>query len=431
MSFANPTYLWTLLGLIVPIAIHLWSKKEGRTIQVGSLKFLKASDSSQSSSIKLNEYLLLLTRLLLLLTLTLILAEPQLKAKHQNVKLTYLVEPSLLLNAEFNSMIDTLESEEPIKLLQKDFPELGDYDLEDSAPTVPNYWQLAQDFKSLRSDSVIVFVEGFITGLKGMRPSVKNNIEWIQITSDKEINEPLQALLKKDSIELISAKSNAHILSFEKLRISKNHPQLQLDDSNANVSVTTNTSEYTLPVVQEDTLRIEMVHAIKTIKELELLEVSFKAISKHLNRPILIIKDTLYNPNKPKSSDLIVWLDKTLVEEYSGLQLIYSPNTYSNEIIEEGSSRHIYHLTKPLNTKTIVNYHLPEKLLEVLAIRSGLDEKIALMDKRIVSKNELIPNAMDTPDHSEAKMIPISKWFWAMLIILLIAERLFAKLRKQ
>ena len=53
MSFLNPTYLWALLGLLIPIAIHLWSKKEGKTVKIGSIELLRESDSKQTSIIKI------------------------------------------------------------------------------------------------------------------------------------------------------------------------------------------------------------------------------------------------------------------------------------------------------------------------------------------------------------------------------------------
>ena len=108
MSFANPTYLWAFLGLLVPIAIHLWSNKEGKVIKVGSIKFLENSESSQSKSIKLNEYLLLFLRLLLLSLLVLILAEPQIHQNSKKSSLTYLIEPSLLKNNMVKSVIDNV-----------------------------------------------------------------------------------------------------------------------------------------------------------------------------------------------------------------------------------------------------------------------------------------------------------------------------------
>jgi hypothetical protein len=52
MAFLNPLYLWALLGLAIPVAIHLWSRKEGRTIKVGSIKFLKGIGSQTSQQYK-------------------------------------------------------------------------------------------------------------------------------------------------------------------------------------------------------------------------------------------------------------------------------------------------------------------------------------------------------------------------------------------
>ena len=99
MTFGNPFYLWTLLGLLVPIAIHLWSKKEAKIIKIGSIKFLTPSDSKQSSRIKLNELWLLFLRMFIISILAIILSEPQWQSKSKNIPITYIVDP-ILLNTE-------------------------------------------------------------------------------------------------------------------------------------------------------------------------------------------------------------------------------------------------------------------------------------------------------------------------------------------
>ena len=40
MSFLQPSYLWALLAIAIPIAIHLWSRKKVRTIRVGSTQYI-------------------------------------------------------------------------------------------------------------------------------------------------------------------------------------------------------------------------------------------------------------------------------------------------------------------------------------------------------------------------------------------------------
>ena len=88
MSFAHPSYLWALLGLLVPIAIHLWSKKEAKTIKIGSVQLLSESKSRQSSSIQLNEWWLLLLRIGIISLLVVLLAKPQWYSKVSNKTLT-------------------------------------------------------------------------------------------------------------------------------------------------------------------------------------------------------------------------------------------------------------------------------------------------------------------------------------------------------
>ncbi len=123
MFFLNPSFLWALLGLAVPVAIHLWSKKEGKTIKVGSIKFLQESDSRKSSSIKLNEFWLLLLRMLLITILVFILAEPRLHYKTENSPITYLVEKSLLSSSEVKNLTDSLNNTAEVRFLETDFPE--------------------------------------------------------------------------------------------------------------------------------------------------------------------------------------------------------------------------------------------------------------------------------------------------------------------
>src|SRR5690606_33162258 len=100
MVFLNPMYLWALTGLAVPLAIHFWSRKEGKTIKVGSIQFLKESDPKQASSVKLNEIWLLILRMLVITILVLIIARPVLKGENSRTALTYLIDPSLLQKHE-------------------------------------------------------------------------------------------------------------------------------------------------------------------------------------------------------------------------------------------------------------------------------------------------------------------------------------------
>ena len=95
MVFLNPLFLWTLLGLLVPVAIHFWSKKKVKTIKIGSTQLLRELNPKQTKSIRLNQWFLLLLRMMIITLIALILAAPGIEFLKTERSITYLIEPSL------------------------------------------------------------------------------------------------------------------------------------------------------------------------------------------------------------------------------------------------------------------------------------------------------------------------------------------------
>ncbi|TKB96924.1 BatA domain-containing protein [Pedobacter cryophilus] len=76
MQFLYPIAFFAIIGIIVPIMIHLWNVKQGKTLKIGSIIFLGESSSKSSRSFKITDWLLLLLRCLLILIIAFLLAEP-------------------------------------------------------------------------------------------------------------------------------------------------------------------------------------------------------------------------------------------------------------------------------------------------------------------------------------------------------------------
>jgi hypothetical protein len=74
-GFQTPWLLLTLLGLIVPIAIHLLSKSKGKKILFGDIKLLNKTKQVKMTQIRLVDPLLLLLRISLLLIACLLIAK--------------------------------------------------------------------------------------------------------------------------------------------------------------------------------------------------------------------------------------------------------------------------------------------------------------------------------------------------------------------
>ena len=107
MQLANPIWLWGLSGMLIPIGIHLLSRKEGRVIRIGSVRHLEDTISKQFKSIRLNEFILLGLRCLLIIILVLFLAGLDLNITGKNGK-WLLIEGGLDKDNEFSSLIDSL-----------------------------------------------------------------------------------------------------------------------------------------------------------------------------------------------------------------------------------------------------------------------------------------------------------------------------------
>jgi len=75
-SFLNPTFLWALLAIALPILIHLFSRQRVKKIEFSSLIFLKSLEKSTLRAIKIKNLLLLLIRSLIIFFVVLAFARP-------------------------------------------------------------------------------------------------------------------------------------------------------------------------------------------------------------------------------------------------------------------------------------------------------------------------------------------------------------------
>jgi len=417
MSFLNPTYLWALLGLLIPIAIHLWSKKEGKTIKVGSIELLLESESKQTSSIKPNELWLLLLRMFIIALVAIVLAEPKLKLKSDNAAITYLIEPSLLKHEKASNILNSIDNSSNIRLLKRDFPVLDDIDLENLTTQAPNYWQLAKDMQSLVSDSIVVYTKSLVSGFIGMRPSIHKNIEWIIIDTEESAEKiPLKATKTDTNIELLSMLSNDEYSSFEKTLI--NESDYDITD---------------LEIITENSVKILLYYENTFTNDLRFIEASLSAASKHINRTFDITKTQKAEDFNFEIFDVVIWLAENNQAPNGIKKLIeYKPDDLSNSIIAESSTKNHFHLTAHLNTENSIENYLPEQLLNILDLNSDLDSIIQKNDKRAFSKAELLPTFSATKTvKNQTNTMSISKWLWLILGITLIGERFIASYRKQ
>ncbi|MEC3966449.1 BatA domain-containing protein [Flagellimonas halotolerans] len=423
MVFANPSYLWALLGLLVPLAIHLWSKKEAKTIKIGSIQLLDESNSRQSSSIQLNEWLLLLLRMLIIALIVLLMAGPQWRTKGNQKQITYLVESSIANEASISSVLDSLQEDSPVFLLKNGFPEWevdADYQ---SDKEQPNYWQLVQKMDSLRSDSIVVFTKALVKGIKSMRPNTQKKIHWVVMESEEAKDRPLLAFNRESGVELITVSSSGRATKFNKEALEEG-----FEITNDSLRLLSD-EPITVPLNTLDTIQINLYVADDFEREGKYMEASFRALSAFLKREIVVHKE-----DEPTSdqANLNIWLSNEPKYNLEGKWLVYQENPLAKQLIELSPLENLFYLTSRLNPKNTVDQHLPEQLLTILGLDNDLKAVVTNVDARQLDEAELKPNYVEPKRKRErATLLDISLWVFCFLAMLMIVERLLSNYKKQ
>jgi hypothetical protein len=76
LQLLNPIALVAAAAVIIPVLVHLWNVRTGKTLRVGSIALLATSARRRASSLRITNWPLFLLRCLLLLLLAFLLARP-------------------------------------------------------------------------------------------------------------------------------------------------------------------------------------------------------------------------------------------------------------------------------------------------------------------------------------------------------------------
>jgi hypothetical protein len=86
MALLYPIGLLALVGIIIPVLLHLWNVKQGKTLKIGSIALLGENSTSSSKSLKITDWLLFLLRCLIIVLIAFLLTEPYIKKIINNNK---------------------------------------------------------------------------------------------------------------------------------------------------------------------------------------------------------------------------------------------------------------------------------------------------------------------------------------------------------
>lgn len=198
--FSAPLWLSALATLLIPLALHLWSRRPRQVIRVGSLRHITDLTEARSWSARLTEPLLLLLRLGILASIVFALAGPRLANGRLSGAVSHLilVEPALLEDSTLvggDPLLDSLaRSRVTVRLLEPGLPRLqldGErppfpvpYGRPDGSPVRDGergtLWDLLVSADRLVSQNgeMLVIARPRVATLGGRRPALRARVIW-------------------------------------------------------------------------------------------------------------------------------------------------------------------------------------------------------------------------------------------------------------
>jgi hypothetical protein len=488
-------WLWALAGIAVPIIIHLWNVKQGKTLKVGSIIFLTESARSHSTSLKLSELLLLLLRCLLLIILALLLTKPfwEEEVDIAKEKGWILIEQNEVKSAyqKHKPQIDSLiKSGFAFHYFNPGF-EKTQFDValkNESSPntkTKNSHWGLLKELnqKIPAKLPVYLYTNNQLQHFSGQRPNLDLNLNWLTYTSADTTSTWIEDAFETttDSIRIVVGNSSPTGTYYI-------HQNITYQTSNQNFDVTIesgktlvlykdSTSGSLKNTIEVDTTtNVVTIYTDKFATDAQYAKAAIDAIRDFTRRKIKT--SIIGNAQAIPESNWLFWLSEneipstfktnnTFIYQKGKVQKAYSTvvtgeantsdviasfNTIENNPGKETSIVWSDGFGKPVLTKETSNvYHFysrlnpqwndlawsnqfPEVLYDLLYPKKKDSEISISADKRLIDQQQIIPTSLQETSLPKQELLDrtdLTKALWIIAFILLLAERMISFRRKK
>jgi hypothetical protein len=350
MSFSQPIYLWALAGIIIPVAIHLLSRKEGKVIKVGSLRHMEETNTSRFKSLRLNEIWLMLARCLMISLLALFLSGASCTSSSAPGTTRWLViDKGIEKEAAIKPFMDSLSSNGfEIRYLAKGFPSSPPSD----SLQGPDYWALAIELGKKTGHDIVVVAYNKVNGFRLTRPNLPSNVRWIPFNPTAK-DFLLQATRMKNQVVAV--------------RTGHSAPG---GTSLATSNVTSGRKEWitmegytdSVMIGSRDTVRIAIESDETHENDARVLRASIRALE--AIPQIQVVETEMSN------ADWVFWLrDEAPKEPFSANTVLLRPQEQREWFVQQGPSE--WNLTRRLTSNDALKEHFTIECAGLLTGRLG------------------------------------------------------------
>lgn len=426
MGLLNPMWLWGLLGLGVPVIIHLLSRKDLRVIRIGSLRHLQDGTTRQAIRIHLHNYLLLALRCLIVVAAALLLAGLYFNEKPKHLR-WILVEGDLAEEDQWRGIIDSLENDGyELRRLQTGFPLVAG---SLSSQTVPDYWKLAENLARVQLDRCVVISRSRQTGFAGLRPFQDARVSWLTATNDSSRFTLASRQVSRDSARIRLGNSNGRSASFE-----------------TTLSAARVTSPpLAAPQILLTPLRVVVSGTNIDAEEKRVVMAALRAVQTQGMVTLDIREST---PAEIGEGDWLIWLSsdappataikgaivKKPAQQSDNTSLWLGADMFTREISQEPRTaspfERLWTLTGPITMQNAVREHLTLQLANILLSdwNEALIKASSSRDERQIPELQMF--AFGAAKSNITHTVPIRRasahWVAILLMSLLVAERWIA-----
>ena len=237
LTLTNPSALLALLGLFVPLAIHLWNRRPGREVAVGSLRWLAAGANRRLRNLRLEQVWRLLLRAALLAALAGALAGPVWRQRRPAGRGQVLVSPALADGGSLAALRPTLDSLRrrgyQLRWLAAGLPLLTAAERRaDSLGRAAHfkgrtgfYWErIRQAADSFPGQPLYALTPAALSGFGGPHPALPAHLTWQNVPARAAADWLQAAAGNADSLRLLLGHSDEHQTTFHSVRVARPRP---------------------------------------------------------------------------------------------------------------------------------------------------------------------------------------------------------------
>lgn len=201
LQLVNPIALLALAAVIIPVLIHLWNVRKGKTLKVGSIALLAESSRQAARSRRITNWPLFLLRCLLLFLLAFLLANPFWESRKKNISKGWMLVPAYHLSNAYRQhrpLIDSLlKAGFELRDLSPVFDKINLQDTSSFKTTgelTGSPWMLLKKLNAglPKNFPVYLFTDNQLKNYYGERPTSQLNLHWNSLAvSDKPGNDPM------------------------------------------------------------------------------------------------------------------------------------------------------------------------------------------------------------------------------------------------